>query len=66
MEFDIATRGEIHDQISEATKKGSDFDGSKMEARKRQRRSKRADLTGGDLHDILKKSGFIGDKEGEP
>jgi len=66
LEFDIATLGEIHDQITDATKKGSDFDGSKMEARKRQRRSKRADLTGGDLHDILKKGGFTTNKEGEP
>ena len=61
LEFDVATLGEIHDQISESSK--SSKDGESMESRKRQRRAQRkAEIDGGELLDILKSRGLAIDK----
>ena len=65
MEFDLATLGEIHDQISESTK-SSNRDGASMESRKHQRRAQRkAEIEGGDLLDILKSRGLATDDKGD-
>ena len=62
LEFDVATLGEIHDQIKESTE-SSKQDGASMESRKRQRRAQRkAEIDGGDLLDILKSHGLAKDK----
>ena len=60
LEFDVATLGEIHDQIKESTESAK-RDGAAMESRKRQRRAKR-EVDGGGLLDILKSHGLANDK----
>ena len=61
MEFDVATLGEIHDQIKESTK--SSTDGAAMESRKHQRRAQRkAEIDGDELLGILKSRGLAIDK----
>ena len=65
MEFDMATLGEIHEQIKESTKssKSPKGDGESMMARKRQRRAQnQAEIDGGELLDILKSHGLASDK----
>ena len=65
MEFDVATLGEIHDQIKESSK-SSKSDGASMESRKHQRRAQRkAEIEGGELLDILKSRGLATDDKGE-
>ena len=62
LEFDVATLGEIHEQIEESTKSSKD-DGESMMARKRQRRAQnQAEIEGGELLDILKSHGLASDK----
>jgi len=62
LEFDVATLGEIHDQINESTK-SSKKDGAGMESRKRQRRAQReAEIDGSELFGILKSHGLAKDK----
>ena len=62
MEFDVATLGEIHDQIKESTA-SSKRDGASMESRKRQRRAQReAEIDGSELLGILKSHGLAKDK----
>ena len=65
MEFDVATLGEIHDQIKESTA-SSKSDGAGMESRKHQRRAQRkAEMDGDELLDILKSRGLATDDKGD-
>jgi len=59
LEFDLVALNEIHDQIKESHSDSKD--GASMEARRKQRRAKTANLSDGDMMQFLRDNSFIGE-----
>lgn len=63
LEYDLATLNEIHDQIKESQPQNKD--GASMEARRKQRRSKReASMGDDDMMQFLRDNQFIDESQG--
>ena len=60
LEYDLAVLNEIHDQVQTAQGDGKNKDGNAMEARRKQRRKAREELSDGDALALLRDKGLIG------
>jgi hypothetical protein len=58
LEYDLAVLDSIHQQVKQA-QGDSKKDGASMEARRKQRRQARQELSDGDAVELLKQGGFI-------